>query len=146
MSHDQLNYVERVHEQGGRMTPQRQIILDAVCAIGHHTTANEIYERVHATTPAINRATVYRTLAFFCDLQVVVSAEIDGQTVYEIAAPTPHHHLICRQCSHVTTLANHHLDPLVQHLVEEYRFQPEINHLTISGLCAACQEGANGGD
>ncbi len=46
------------------MTPQRQIILDALCAIGHHTTANEIFERVHATTPAINRATVFDDVAF----------------------------------------------------------------------------------
>jgi len=146
MSHDQLNYIERVREQGGRMTPQRQIILDAVCAIGRHTTACAIYDRVHTTTPAINRATVYRTLAFFCDLQIIVSAEIDGQTVYEIADPTPHHHLVCRKCGYVTTLADHHLNQFIQHLVEEHRFQPEINHLTISGLCAACQEDTNGAD
>lgn len=143
MSHDKLNYIERIHEQGGRMTPQRQIILDAVCTIGHHTTANEIYERVHATTPAINRATVYRTLAFFCDLQIVVSAEIDGKTVYEIAESTPHHHLVCCQCGHVTMFANHHFDDLVQHLVEEHHFQPKLNHLTIPGLCAACQISAS---
>lgn len=146
MSHDRLNYVERVHEQGGRMTPQRQIILDTVCAIGCHTTASDIYERVQATTPHINRATVYRTLGFFCDLNVLVSAEIDGQTVYEIANPTPHHHLVCRKCGHVTTLADHHLNQFVQHLVEEHHFQPEINHLTISGLCAGCQEDTYGED
>lgn len=146
MSHDQLNYVERVHEQGGRMTPQRQIILDTVCAMGCHTTASDIYGRVQATTPHIDRATVYRTLGFFCDLNVLVSAEIDGQTVYEIAAPTPHHHLVCRKCGHVTTLANHHLNQFVQHLVEEHHFQPEINHLTISGLCAGCQEDTNSKD
>jgi Fur family transcriptional regulator, ferric uptake regulator len=140
MSHDQLNYVERVHEQGGRMTPQRQIILDTICSIGRHVNAGDIYDRVHATADHIDRATVYRTLAFFCDLQVLVSAEIDGQTVYEIAAPTPHHHLVCRQCGHVDMLANHHFDQLVKHLVDEHHFQPEINHLTITGLCAACQE------
>lgn len=139
MTHDQLNYVERVHQQGGRMTPQRQLILDTICAIGQHTAANEIYDRVCTAAPHIDRATVYRTLAFFCELQILVSAEIDGKTVYEIAAPTPHHHLVCRQCGHVATLDNHHLDQFVQYLIDEHHFQPEINHLTISGLCAKCQ-------
>ena len=139
MSHNQLNYVERVHELGCRMTPQRQIILDTICAIGQHTTANDIYGRVQTTNPHIDRATVYRTLNFFRELQILFSAEIDGQTVYEIAAPTPHHHLICRNCGQITTLLNHHFDQLVQHLIEEHHFQPEINHLTISGLCADCQ-------
>ena len=138
MTHNQLNYVERVHQQGGRMTPQRQLILDTICAIGQHTTANEIYDRVRTAAPHIDRATVYRTLAFFCELQILVSAEIDGKTVYEIAAPTPHHHLVCRQCGHVATLENHHLDQFVQYLIDEHHFQPEINHLTISGLCAKC--------
>ena len=140
MSHNQLNYVERVHDQGGRMTPQRQIILDTICAIGRHTTACDIFDRIHAKVPAINRATVYRTLAYFCNLQILVSAEIEGKTVYEIAAPTPHHHLVCRQCGQVTTLDDHYLDQFVQHLVEDHHFQPEINHLTISGLCATCQQ------
>ncbi|MCB9422344.1 MAG: transcriptional repressor [Ardenticatenaceae bacterium] len=124
------------------MTPQRQIILDTICAIGEHTTASDIFDRVHAIATHIDRATVYRTLAFFCDLNVLVSAEIEGKTVYEIAAPTPHHHLVCRNCGHVTTLTNHHLDQFVQYLIEKHHFQPEINHLTITGLCAACQ-GAN---
>ncbi|MCP4425021.1 MAG: hypothetical protein GY803_11045 [Chloroflexi bacterium] len=42
VSHHTLNY-----EQGYRLTPHRQITLDAVCAIGRHATANEIYERIH---------------------------------------------------------------------------------------------------
>ena len=140
MTHNTLNYKQRLHEQGHRLTPQRQIILDTICAIGCHTTANQIYSRVHASTPAINRATVYRTLTFFCDLQILVSGEIDGKTIYEIAAPMPHHHLVCCQCGHVDTLENHHFDQLVEHLTAEHNFQPDINHLTISGLCAHCQQ------
>ncbi len=141
MTHHTLDYKQRLHKQGCRLTPQRQIILDTICAMDGHATANEIYARVHADMPAINRATVYRTLAFFCDLQVLGSGKIDGKTIYEIAAPTPHHHLVCRQCGQVDTLDNLHFEQLTGHLIAEHNFQPDINHLTISGLCANCQQG-----
>lgn len=140
MSHDQLNYEQRIHEKGGRLTPQRQIILDTLCGMGGHATASDIYDQVHQQMPAINRATVYRTLAFFCELDVLVSGEIESQTVYEIATPTPHHHLICRACGYTETLSDGHFDQLIQHLVKVYQFQAEISHLTISGLCAHCQQ------
>lgn len=140
MSHNKLNYAERIHEKGCRLTPQRQIILDTLCSMGSHATASDIYDQVHGRTPAINRATVYRTLSFFCELKVLVSGEIGGQTVYEIATPTPHHHLVCHECGHSETLADYHFTQLIQHLVEEHQFQPEISHLTISGLCRQCQE------
>ncbi|MEJ2747609.1 MAG: Fur family transcriptional regulator [Anaerolineae bacterium] len=140
MTHNTLNYAERIHERGYRLTPQRQIILDTLCSMGGHATAGDVFDQVHAQVPAINRATVYRTLSFFCELEVLVSGDIDGQTVYEIATPTPHHHLVCRECGHIETLADYHLTQLIEHLVEEHHFQPEINHLTISGLCRQCQQ------
>ncbi len=139
MSHHTLNYTQRIRQKGHRLTPQRQIILDTICAMGRHATAHEIYEQVHSAVPTINQATVYRALHFFCDLQLLVSAKIGGQTVYEIATPTPHHHLVCRQCGRVEALADYHFHDLIEHIVTEHHFAPENNHLTILGLCAACQ-------
>jgi Fe2+ or Zn2+ uptake regulation protein len=75
----------------------------------------------------------------FDELGIVVSAEIDGQTVYEIATATPHHHLVCSNCGHVDTLAHHHFEHLAEHLAAEHNFQADMAHLTISGLCANCR-------
>ena len=55
MSHDQQVFANLVRERGFRLTPQRQIILDAICEGGGHTTPEEIYERVQAVAPAVNR-------------------------------------------------------------------------------------------
>ena len=138
MSHHQINYDKRIREQGYRLTPQRQIIMDALCAIGDHATVGEVYERVHAATPAIDRATVYRTLHFFRDLRLVVATEIDGEMLYEVAGKTPHHHLICRICGDEYLLDDQHLHYLIEHLQQEHGFTAEINHLVIPGTCRDC--------
>lgn len=144
MSHIQQDFASRIRELGYRVTPQRQLILDAICETGGHATISEVYDRVTAKAPAINRATVYRTVNFLQELQLVVKAEIGGTVVYEIAAPTPHHHLVCRCCGHVQILADHHFAELSEHLLAEHGFTADINHLTIPGTCAGCREAADG--
>lgn len=139
MTHTTIDYATTLRRQGYRLTPQREIILDALCAQGRHTTIGELYTTVHATTPKIDLATVYRTMNLFAELGIVVSAEIESQTVYEVAASTPHHHLICRSCGNVTTLSHQHFAQLEVHLNSEHGFLADIDHLTIHGLCAECR-------
>lgn len=140
MTHVEQEFAERIREQGYRYTPQRQLILDALCAMGGHATVEDVYKRVQAQAPTVNLTTVYRTMNFLEELNLVFSADIQGQKVYEIARPTPHHHLVCRRCGQVTTIADHHLDELVGRLAQEHNFEAEINHLAISGLCGKCRQ------
>ena len=140
MSHHTIDYVERIRESGYRMTPQRQIVLDAVCEHGGHATASEIYESVNEQQPAINRATVYRILDFFCELQLVAKADIAGRTVFELVGDSPHHHLVCRQCHYVTSLEDYHFEKLAAHLLAEHGFEADFSHLAITGLCAECRQ------
>ena len=125
------------------MTPQRQIVLDTVCAHGGHATASQIYDSVNDQQPAINRATVYRILDFFCELQLVAKADIGGHTVFEVVGDSPHHHLVCRQCHHVASLEDYHFAELAEHLLEEHGFEADLSHLAISGLCAECRQAQN---
>ena len=140
MPHHNSNYMQKIRDQGYRVTPQRQIVLDTICEHGGHATAGEIYESVNAQQPAINRATVYRILDFFCDLQLVAKAEIGGQTVFEVVGDTPHHHLVCRQCDHMMSLPDYHFTELAEHLLLEHDFEADLNHLAITGLCAECRQ------
>ena len=139
MSHHEINYDQRIREQGYRLTPQREMIMNALCAIGDHATANQVYELVQAQTATIDRATVYRTLHFFHDLQLVSASEIDGETLYEISSTHPHHHLICRACGGEQTLDNTALAGLTADLDETYGFRAEFDHLVISGVCRGCR-------
>ncbi|MDE3077884.1 MAG: transcriptional repressor, partial [Chloroflexota bacterium] len=47
---------------GYRLTPQRQLVWDAVRRSGRHVSAEEICAEIQKTIPSFNIASVYRTL------------------------------------------------------------------------------------
>lgn len=133
------DYARELRVHGYRLTPQRQLIIDTLRRLDGHVAASTLYEAVHALSPALDRATVYRTLHLFVELGVVVSAEINNQTVYEIAHPNPHHHLVCTACGDVQVLSDNHFDHLATHLLAEHGFAADLAHLTIAGRCHKCR-------
>lgn len=140
MSHQRLNYAALMHERGFRVTPQRQLILDAICEGGGHTTPEEIYARVHAKAPAVNRATVYRTLDFLRELRLVVAADSGGgHMVYEIAGSPPHHHLVCRTCGGTEQISHDVVKALFAQIEHEHQFIVDMDHLVLFGSCQACR-------
>ena len=139
MSHHEQKFAEKIRAQGYRLTPQRQLVLDTLCAMGGHATAGAVYDQVSAQMPALNQATVYRTLEFFAELRRVARSDIGGQTVYEIVGESPHYHLVCRCCNHVYELAADQLGDLADWLQAEHGFQADLDHLIITGICADCQ-------
>lgn len=143
MSHNTWDYAAYLRDQGYRMTPQRQIIMDAICEGNGHTTLPEILARVEQKAPAINQATVYRALHFLLETGLIVKAEVTpGETVYEIAGQSPHHHLLCRVCHQEIEIDAEPLAALQAAIQEQYGFAVDANHLVLTGLCAYCQANA----
>lgn len=139
MTHQHANYAAVMRARGFRVTPQRQLILDAICEGGGHTTPDEIYARVRAKSPAINRATVYRTLGFLCELRLVVAMQVGGHMVYEIAGDAPHHHLVCHRCNDIKEIGHHTLKALFAKIEREQQFRVDMDHLALFGLCKECR-------
>jgi Fur family ferric uptake transcriptional regulator len=139
MSHDIEAVASQLREAGYRVTPQRQLILDAVCELGGHVTPEEVYEHVHESAPAVNRATVYRTLAFLSEQGFITATQRgNGRYSYEIAAAEPHHHLVCRQCGDSVQLPHSALHGLFKEIEAEHDFVIDMKHVTFFGLCARC--------
>src|SRR5512136_230072 len=139
MSHH-TGLVESVRKRGYRMTPQREMILDAIHAEGH-ITADDIFQRVHAKSPAVNLATVYRTLELLKELGIVTAIDTgEGCVHYELAGELPHHHLVCEGCGHILELDRDVLLPLEDELCKRYGFTVNFNHLALFGTCPKCQK------
>jgi Fur family transcriptional regulator, ferric uptake regulator len=139
MTHDLLDYPARLRRDGYRVTPQRKEMLDAICRLGKHASTEQIIRTVQKTSPHLNRATIYRNLIFLRDRHLLVSAEIGGDTVFEISKLEPHHHLICRQCGQVTELSHDSVANLFDAIKKQWGFQAETDHITLEGLCLKCQ-------
>jgi Fur family ferric uptake transcriptional regulator len=140
MSHEDMDYEGIMHRAGHRVTPQRVMILDAVCEGGGHTTLKQIYIRLRHMDNTIDRSSVYRTLKLFVDLGLVISATApNGETVYEIPKPQKHHHLICRVCGKEQEIGHEAIQGAVAAVRQQYGFVVEDDHLVFHGVCAACQ-------
>lgn len=140
MSHDRVDYAAVMRQRGFRVTPQRQLILEAIGEGNGHTTFDEIFARVQRKSNAVNRATVYRTLDFLTELRLVVAADVgEGGRVYEIAGETPHHHLVCLKCRRVQQISHDAVKELFTSIARDQHFQVETDHLALFGYCQACR-------
>lgn len=139
-----VDSAERIRSAGLRLTPQRQLILDAVGRLGGHVTPEAVYTWVRARSAAVNRATVYRNLDFLCEARLLVAARIGRQTLYELAGEHPHHHLICRTCDAVLDLDPAAVAPFYAAIERRLDFGVDMDHLTLFGLCARCRPTAAG--
>ena len=91
--------VQTLKERGHRLTPQRQLILEAIEAAEGHVSAESVHARVAAQFPQVNISTVYRTLELLQNLGLVTHTHFDdGIALYHLAEDSHHQHMVCRQC------------------------------------------------
>ncbi len=130
----------RVRELGFRMTPQRQLILEAIERAGEHATLEEIFEQVQAFAPSISQSTVYRTLEIFSRYRLIHGNEIAGGRVYELVAENAHHHLICHKCWTDNRIKDKKFKRFKEKIDDEYGFLVLSEHNIFMGLCADCRK------
>jgi len=129
----------RLREKGYRLTPQRELILGAVDALGH-ATPDEVLAEVRKKSSALNVSTVYRTLEVLEELGLVRHAHLsDRAPTYHSVGDHEHFHLVCRNCHTVISVDPDVLGPLLARLREEFGFEADIGHLTVFGRCVECQ-------
>jgi Fur family ferric uptake transcriptional regulator len=124
---------------GYRVTPQRQLVLEAVTRL-HHASPEEIFAEVHQTARGVNVSTIYRTLELLEQLGLVTHTHLGhGAPRYHIAGEAQHVHLVCRSCERVTELPPEAALPLVTALDSEHGFETDVGHLTVFGTCRDCR-------
>lgn len=135
------SYVERLRRQGVRVTPQRLIVLEALAAHSGHVAADEILQWAAARYPAINLATIYRTLDLLIAIGLVAQTDFgSGASHFELVGDTPHHHLVCERCHAVFEIDDEALAPLQQRILRDYGFLTNTRHLALFGCCQTCRE------
>ncbi|RAY11338.1 transcriptional repressor [Actinomadura craniellae] len=126
---------EELRSRGYRVTPQRQLVLEAVSVL-EHGTPEEICTEVQRTAHGVNISTVYRTLELLEDLGLVKHTHLGhGPPTYHLATHADHVHLVCRGCGKVTDVSPRVADGLITVLRAEYGFETDVHHLTVYGEC-----------
>jgi Fur family ferric uptake transcriptional regulator len=134
------SYVERLRQEGLRVTPQRLIVVEALASHSGHITADEILQWAATRFPAINLATVYRTLDLLISIGLVAQTDFgSGVSVFELVGDVPHHHLVCERCHTVLEVDDVALKPVHESLLRTYGFLTNARHLALFGTCRECQ-------
>jgi Fur family transcriptional regulator, ferric uptake regulator len=124
---------------GYRVTPQRQLVLEAVTKL-NHASPEDIFAEVHQKASGVNVSTIYRTLELLEQLGLVTHTHLGhGAPRYHLAAEAQHVHLVCRGCGRVTEVAPETAHPLVAVLDEQQGFETDVGHLTVFGKCRDCR-------
>ncbi|MEV7217817.1 transcriptional repressor [Kitasatospora cineracea] len=127
-----------LRERGYRLTPQRQLVLEAVDVLDH-ATPDDILCQVRKTASGVNISTVYRTLELLEELGLVSHAHLGhGAPTYHLAGRHTHLHLVCRDCDEVTETDTAIAAPLIDSLRTEHGFDTDLKHFAIFGRCAGC--------
>jgi Fur family ferric uptake transcriptional regulator len=135
-----------LRQRGYRLTPQRQLVLEAVDVL-EHATPDGILCEVRKTASGINISTVYRTLELLEELGLVSHAHLGhGAPTYHLADRYDHMHLVCRDCDSVTEAPVTLAAPLTDGLRERFGFETDMKHFAIFGRCRDCAGKHSGAD
>ena len=134
---------QRLHTRGGRMTPQRRLILEALDCLGGHPNAEQIFDLARRRDPGLNLSTVYRTLRWL-EQEGLVSARHFDETGrhdhFDPALPAEHYHFVCKVCERVIEFD----DPAFEAVKATFEAKQNVTVETVSvmfyGVCSACNK------
>ena len=127
-----------LRRRGYRLTPQRQLVLEAVGRLGH-ATPDTIATTVQQTASGVNISTVYRTLELLEELGLVQHTHLGhGAPTYSVATDDDHVHLVCRDCGAIEEAPPSVVGSVVAELAETRGFTVDVGHFAIFGRCRGC--------
>lgn len=133
-----LDWDEVLRLHGYRITPQRQLVLEAVNTLGH-ATPEELCAEVQKYAAAVNLSTIYRTLEVLEEVGLVTHAHIGhGAPTYHSVEEDSHIHLVCDTCSQVESVDAEVAEVFVQILRDKVGFETDVAHVSVHGQCAEC--------
>jgi Fur family transcriptional regulator, ferric uptake regulator len=131
--------VDRLKELTPRVTPQRRVILESICELDGHLSAEAIVGEVTRRLPGVSPSTIYRNLQALENLGLISHIHM-GHAVaqYQPADHGGHHHLVCGTCGRTEKLERRATRSLQRALLSSHGFEADFDHFAIYGTCAEC--------
>ncbi|MDD3224617.1 MAG: Fur family transcriptional regulator [Clostridium sp.] len=132
-------------ENGNKMTPQRQKIIDAILENQYkHLNSEEIYTIIKKDYLEIGIATVYRTMQLLEKMNIVSKFDIDENGIryelMELGDKHQHPHFICTNCGSIFPLKNIDFGKTQNDLNSKYGFKITDYNIKLYGICKKCSE------
>lgn len=133
---DKLKITLKQHGQS--LTRPRVLVFNALDG----DEAQSMQQLVARCGQAIDRASVYRTVALFERLGIVQRLHLGWKYKIELSDDfqVHHHHLTCLRCGKTVPLpADDSLEDRLQSMAKAASFQIQQHQIEVQGLCRTCQ-------
>lgn len=127
----------RLAGRGGRLTPQRMAIYEAVVGRTSHPSVAAVHAEVRRRFPGLSAATVYGTLDLFARLGLI--QEVGGPVRRYDGRAGVHVNLICHRCGRVIDVPDEALEALQRRAAARAKFQVSAVRFELHGLCPRCR-------
>ncbi len=128
-----------VREHGGRITPSRRLLLQALFASDGHTTVEELATQVQAQAPDVHLSTIYRNVDELEKLGVIVHSHLGhGPATYHLAQGA-HSHFVCEECGVTFEAPDELFRSLSRSARAQFGFEIDPHHFAVFGRCKDCQ-------
>lgn len=133
-----------LHQDGKRLTPQRQRVLDLFESIGSgiHLSAEEVHQQLVQSNSRVSLATIYRTLRLLVEMGFLHQLELSGGGHrFELASDDhpDHHHLICVRCGRTEEFESELVLDAGKKAALRIGFQLIESTLNVRAICPDCQ-------
>ncbi|MBZ0292784.1 MAG: transcriptional repressor [Anaerolineae bacterium] len=139
-----MSFIEQANETiraaGGRMTTQRQLIIELIEEVNDQLDAEGLFQLARERDDSINLTTIYRTLNTLESAGLIrqqyISPDHDRK-YYTLTGRT--YHFTCRKCKRVIPFKSDLIDQLKHHLETELHAMAINACVCVDGLCPDCQ-------
>jgi Fe2+ or Zn2+ uptake regulation protein len=133
--------VDAMERAGYRLTEPRRDVAELVAARTGHFTANDLLDDARARQLGIGRATIFRALDLFTELEVLERIDLpSGDHAYVPCLPRHHHHhIVCDICGRVTEVEDLGLGSAIEQIEERSGWEVKTHRLELFGRCPECR-------
>lgn len=135
--------VEAIRASGGRITSQRELLLDLVATAHEDIDAESLYTQAAASDPNISLPTVYRILHTLESARLISSYHKSSdheRKVYRVVTATGAFHFTCRDCGRVIPFTSERVEQLKHEISTQLDADVAALCLCVGGLCADCRD------
>jgi Fe2+ or Zn2+ uptake regulation protein len=126
--------IKEIKNRGFKVTPQRQLVAEALEGNITHPTVEDLYRVVIETAPTISVATVYKTLNELVNIGIIQRLDVGDRKAHFDPDTTPHDHFVCIKCGKIYDIPKE----------EEIKELPDFEVLRVQkvyyGYCKKCKD------
>ncbi len=128
--------------RGIRMTAQRRLLVGIIQDASRHLDAASLLHLAKQQDPAIDRATIYRTLGTLKRLGLIDELDLmhlEGEKhFYEAKTNRDHCHLACFRCGSIVEYTSAAFEALKREITKRGKFNIGVIRLEAGGVCSKC--------